>query len=456
MYSRDYFYDKQLRRYLLQIIRLFSGFKVYDGKRNGADRYKLVPCTYADMSRLGATYLNKNSENILTSAPMLSLHISDFQPLPEYRHTPHYEGVSHITEKQKNSSGDYINKPASKYTISQLMPVPFTMNVNVDVFTTSTDQKMELMEQILVWYNPGFEFRVNSSPMDMGNVANIQLDNIQWTSRSVPQGTSTEIDVMTLTFRVYPVFITSPAKIRKQTKIHSIYTNMHLTTGDENTLLSNSLDDIFTRENYLLEPVVATPNGYDLEVYKKQDNNYYAKIINTSGGYDNWNTLFDKYGKVDEGVTTIRIGQSNNPEDDNSFIFGTFLYTNSEEEIQLEFDVDTFSTPTLDPVDAIINPNATTIPTPNTETRFLIASDIKDSSRWGGLVASQWDIIETVDGGATWSIAFDASETTSEEYVINLTKDDLYKFHNGQWISAISGRYTEGFWAFDVEKLEGT
>lgn len=452
MLSRDYFYDKQLRRYLLQAVRLFSGFKVYDGKRDGTDRYKLVPCTYADMSRLGATYLNKNSENILTSAPMMSIHISDFQPLPEYRHTPHYEGVSHFTEKQKDENGNYINKPGSKYTVSQLMPVPFTMNLNVDVWTTSTDQKMELLEQILVWYNPGFEFRVNSTSIDMGNVANIQLENIQWTSRSVPQGTSTEIDIMTLTFRIFPVFVSSPAKIRKQTKIHSIYNNLTLTnTSSDDDVLANSLSDIFERNNYVLEPVVVTPSGYELEIVKK-NNEYYAKLKGAAG-YGIWDDVFDIYGKVDEGVTNFRIAQTNDPENLDKFIYGTFLYTPDPEEIQLDFDVDTFSSPTLAPVNAIINPNSQTMPTITESCRFLIAYDIEDPSRWGGIMASQWDIIETTDGGITWNVAFTASTHESEEYVVNLNKNDLYKFNGQEWISAVSGVYAEGYWAFDIEKI---
>lgn len=455
MLSRDYFYDKQIRRYILQAIRLFSGFKVYDGKRNGTDRYKLVPCTYADMSRLGATYLNKNSENILSSAPMMSLHISDFQPLPEYRHTPHYEGTSHFTEKQKDANGKYINKPAGKYTVTQLMPVPFTMNINVDIWTTSTDQKMELMEQVLVWYNPGFEFRVNSSPLDMGNVANIQLENIQWSSRSVPQGTSDEIDVMTLTFRIFPVFITSPAKIRKQTKIHSIYNNINVTSSSEDNLLLNSLSDIFERNNFVLEPVVVTPSGFSLEVVKKGDD-YYAKIRDPSG-YGQWLSMFDIYGKVDEGVTSIRIAQSNDPENSDKFIYGTFFYTNDPEEIKLDFDMDTFSSPTIKPVNAIINPNTNTMPNVYENTRFLLAYDINDISRWGNVEGKQWDIIQTSDNGQTWHVAFDSgSEYNTEHFVINEAKNDLYKFIGDQWISAVSGTYNEGYWAFDIEKLQGT
>ena len=452
MKHRDYFYDKQIRRYLLQAIRLFSGFKVDNGKKNGRTTYKMVPCTYADMTRLGATYLNNNSSNVLNSAPMLTVHITDLQPLTEYRHTPHYEGRSHFTEKQRDENGNYINKPAAKYTVNQLMPVPFTMTINVDIWTSSTEQKHELLEQILVWFNPGFEFRVNSSPVDMGNVSNIELENIQYTSRSVPQGTATEIDVATLTFKIYPVMLSTPAKIRRQRLIQTVYTGLNV---DNDNLLVNTLDDVFNQEGITLEPVVVTPSGYDLEI-TKAGGQFYAKLAHPSG-YGNWNDLFKLYGAVEEGVTNIRISQTNDPENNDKLVYGTFFYTDDPEVLRLEFDTDTFHSTTMAPVHAIVNPNNGVPSYAEAGTRLLLAYDIENPSLWGGLEAHTWDIIETVDG-TIWHVAFDASDAIDgeEQFVVNLKKMDLYKFTHGEWISAVLGRYKEGFWSFDVEKIVGT
>lgn len=451
MKQRDYFYDKQIRRYLLQAIRLFSGFKVDNGKKEGKTTYKMVPCTYADMTRLGATYLNNNSANVLNSAPMLTVHITDLQPLSEYRHTPHFEGRSHFTEKQKDENGKYVNKPAAKYTVNQLMPVPFTMSINVDIWTSSTDQKHELLEQILVWFNPGFEFRVNSSPMDMGNVSNIELETIQYTSRSVPQGTADEIDVATLTFKIYPVMLSTPSKIRRQRLIHSVYAGLNM---DRQNLLSNTLDDVFSQEGVTLEPVVVTPTGYDLEV-TKSNGEYWARLKHPSG-YGSWVDLFKMYGSVEEGLTTIRISQADDPENNEKLLYSTFYHTDDDSVIRLEFDTDTFQSTTIPPVDAIVNPNNGIPSYSEAGTRLLIAYDIDDPTPWNGLLANQWDIIETTDG-IIWNVAFDASNTIDgdEQYVVNLKKMDLYKFSNGEWISAVMGQYKEGFWAFDVEKIVG-
>jgi len=71
----DYWYDAQLRRYLLQFMRIFSGFKVSEGVRNGSTYYNKVPVRYADMQRMVAHILTKGSENLVNSTPFISCNI---------------------------------------------------------------------------------------------------------------------------------------------------------------------------------------------------------------------------------------------------------------------------------------------------------------------------------------------------------------------------------------------
>lgn len=447
MYQSKYFYDKQIRRYLLQVQRMFSGFNVVNGKTNdGKTKFRLVPCVYADMTRLGATYLNNNSENVLNSAPLITYHVTDFQPMPEYRHNPTFEGNSHFTKKQKDEQGSYINKPGKKYTVTQLMPVPFSAMINVDIWTTSLEQKLELLEQITVWFNPGFDFLVSSSPMDMGRKCNIDLENIAWTSRSVPQGASSEIDVMTLTFKLYPIFITTPSKIKRQTLIHTVNTNVHLGDGD---MLDKTLDDILNSNNIETTTVTVTPSGYDLNVFK-DSGQYYARLESPEG-YGSWNEVFSMYGEVVENETNIKIRKTDDFDDESNDIYATYQETNDPQIIQLEFDVDTFNSTTLDPVHKIINPNSGIPSSAEAGSRYLLGDDITIPD-WG-INASIWDIIEF--DGVNWNIVFDASESNTPQYIINLSKMDLYEFvpEDKIWIASVLGTYKEGFWLFDVQKI---
>ena len=72
--KQSHFYDEQIRRYILQFIRLFSGFSVKTGKKmkdGTTDYFIRVPASYGDISRIAATIMKGNSENIVNSAPLL-------------------------------------------------------------------------------------------------------------------------------------------------------------------------------------------------------------------------------------------------------------------------------------------------------------------------------------------------------------------------------------------------
>ena len=58
-----YFYDEQIRRYILQFIRLFSEFSVKMGKDDaGNDLFQKIPVRYGDPSRVTAHVMKQNSE----------------------------------------------------------------------------------------------------------------------------------------------------------------------------------------------------------------------------------------------------------------------------------------------------------------------------------------------------------------------------------------------------------
>jgi hypothetical protein len=51
--SQQYFYDKQIRRYIQQFIRLFSGFSVQMGKNEESNLpvFHKVPVRYGDINK---------------------------------------------------------------------------------------------------------------------------------------------------------------------------------------------------------------------------------------------------------------------------------------------------------------------------------------------------------------------------------------------------------------------
>ena len=76
---QTHFYDEQIRRFLLQLVRMFSNFQVEFGKNDAGDKvFYRVPVKYGDGSRNAAVILQGNSANTLPATPQISLYISAY------------------------------------------------------------------------------------------------------------------------------------------------------------------------------------------------------------------------------------------------------------------------------------------------------------------------------------------------------------------------------------------
>jgi hypothetical protein len=82
----DFFHDQQIRRYLLQFMRIFSDLKIRNGPdANGLYTISRVPVMYGDPSWVVAQIIKGGSENTLVSAPMFSVYIDSIKMAPDRR-----------------------------------------------------------------------------------------------------------------------------------------------------------------------------------------------------------------------------------------------------------------------------------------------------------------------------------------------------------------------------------
>src|ERR1044072_7686854 len=99
------------------------------------------------------------------------------------------------------------------------MPLPFEMDVQVDLWTSNLEQKMMLVEQMLVTCYPQFEIQNSDNALDWTAVTVCFVeDEMTFSSRTVPIGTTDEIDIFTMRLRL-PFWLTPPAMIRRLTRI---------------------------------------------------------------------------------------------------------------------------------------------------------------------------------------------------------------------------------------------
>ena len=126
----EYWYDEQLRRYLLQFMRIFGGFQVKEGKRDGVEYYNKVPVRYADMSRMVSHLLRKGSENLVGSTPFISCSISSLLIARDRAADPLLVDKVQISERQFDQSTQQYRSsteedkfPGNLYTTDRYMPV---------------------------------------------------------------------------------------------------------------------------------------------------------------------------------------------------------------------------------------------------------------------------------------------------------------------------------------------
>ena len=360
----DYWYDAQIRRYLTQFMRIFSGFKVSEGVRSGSTYYNKVPVRYADMSRMVAHILKKGSENMVNSTPFIACSIGSLLIARDRVHEPMLVDKIQIAERQFDStanayatSGNTTSTPGNLYSTDRYMPVPYNLTMQVDIWSGNTDQKLQLLEQILVLFNPSLEMQTTDNFIDWTSITVVHLENVQWSSRSVPVGVDSEIDIATLSFSV-PIYISPPTKVRKMGVITNIITSMfdeengtiedgvsrpQLNAYDDTSQPGTSTDERGTRIDSLAGGHSANVNFAQWGVYVSQSN---AQLVaNGMVGVKNWREIFTALpGVYAAGVSRIFLTSNDN----NKTITGTFAVNPLDEgQIAIDFDTDSFPADTI-------------------------------------------------------------------------------------------------------------
>jgi len=207
----QHFYDGQIRRYITQLVRLMSNFSYKDGKGNLTE----IPVMYGDLTRQVANIIRENSENKIPSAPRMSVYITGIEQDTARLADSSYVNKLNIRERAYDENGqEYLNKEGKNYTVERLMPTPYQLSVNVDVWSSNTDQKLQILEQILMLFNPSLEIQTTDNYIDWTSLSVVNLTGTTFSSRSIPTGTESEIDIATLNFQT-PIWISPPVKVKR-------------------------------------------------------------------------------------------------------------------------------------------------------------------------------------------------------------------------------------------------
>ena len=505
----EFFYDGQIRRYITQTIRVFSNFVV----QYGDGSLHRIPVMYGDPDRQVANIINQNSlGNKINSVPRIAIYVSTFALDRDRLADSSFVGKLHMRERDMqidNNVGSptygqmiYNQQQGRNYTIERLMPTPFKLTMKCDIWSSSTEQKLQIMEQILVLFNPSLEIQTTDNYIDWTSLSVLNLNDINWSSRQVPVGVDSPIEVATITLET-PAWISPPVKVKRlgvTTKIVSSIWNNRGETND-NYIEGLAFDPIgpTTFFDSGITTISGTLANNNIEVYANE-----VILLNPSesllpaeptldavpqrqGIPLSWLPLLTSTpGKYVAGASSIYLTQP-----DGTLVVGTFAVNSLDEtKLVVEWNPDTLVPNTgidsngviegytgYNPsasnrpnspgtVDAIVNPltfNPRQSGVPATGARYLIVEDVgfagaaanlitgapvippTETVAWGYLLAKANDIVEW--SGTEWRVIFAASQnTTTMVWQTNIYTGVQYKWDGVQWKKSFEGQYSPDLW----------
>ena len=456
-----FFYDEQIRRFLLQFARIFNNFEVeYGRNEEGTDHTLIrVPVKYGDWTRQAQTVVQNNSAGFMPSVPQMTFYISGLDYDRPRMQEPYH--VSKIAVRQRTydtATDTYEVTQGNAFTIERLMPVPYKLTIKLDIWTSNTNQKMQLLEQMLTLFNPALEIQSTDNYIDWTSLSVVELESVQWSSRVIPVNTENPIDIATLTFAL-PIWISAPAKVKKLGVVERIVASVFDAQGDaSNAILDNDLllgtRQVFTPYNYQVLLIGNKLQALRPSQVIDQPNTSLTPADSPPSNLL-WSAVIGDFGAIRPGISYITLEQ-----EDGTEVTGTIAFDPTDDRFLLfSINTDTIPANTLDPVNAVIDPlrsgpGAGLIPAAIGQ-RYLLTeatgSDDGYAEAWTGangqpLIAKANDIVEY--DGTRWLVSFDSENSPDNiQYVTNITTSIQYEWTGSTWIKSYQGLYPGGTWS---------
>jgi hypothetical protein len=201
-----YHFDNQLRQYVLQFVSIFYGLQVKTGKGECDEEQMItVPVVVGNKDRVVAAIMAGNTSNRVFSLPALSVHLSAIALAPERRRAP---GI--LDQRTHLRAGGVF--PDDLTVVKRAMPVPYNATIELTMYASNTQQRDQILEQILVLFNPDVQIQKSDGEFDWTRLTKVELTDIS-NEENYPSSTERRMIVWTLTFDV-PIYLSVPLGVK--------------------------------------------------------------------------------------------------------------------------------------------------------------------------------------------------------------------------------------------------
>lgn len=251
---RTYYYNQQFKMHIIQFMAIFGGLRVSVGAREGPEmvttvtegcepgvttteenvvkepRLIGVPIAYGSKDRVVGAIKADNTQNKQLRLPIMSAYMNGVELAPELR-----KGIGTRRRETYMPTGKVF--PDDVTVVHQVMPVPYKVTMELAIFTSNQEQHMQVVEQILMLFDPVLQIQVNDDVFDWTKITTVELTGVRL-EENYPVGTDRRIIQTSMDF-TFPIYLSGPANIKQDyvkdimLRIGAVNVAFDLTNSDE-------------------------------------------------------------------------------------------------------------------------------------------------------------------------------------------------------------------------------
>lgn len=226
----QYWYDEQLRSYLLQFCAIFQGLMVKTGKGEcDEEQFITVPCVIGNKDRVVAALHAGNTHNRMFSLPTMSVYMTNLAMAPERRKVQAY-----VDQRVTMKAGGVF--PDDLTVVKRAMPVPYNMSIELSIWASNTQQMHQILEQILVLFNPDIQIQKSDGPFDWTKLTKVELTDIA-NEENYPSSQDKRMIIWTLSFEM-PIYLSVPMGVKDD-----LVRKIIIQIGSLDTMAVNEVDE---------------------------------------------------------------------------------------------------------------------------------------------------------------------------------------------------------------------
>ena len=202
----SYYYDEQLRNYMVQFAALYAGIQVMTGWNEDDEPALIhVPIKNAAMDRVVGAIKGENTQNKPLRLPIMSFQLTGIDMAPERR-----KGIGQEKRNTYMPTGGVF--PDDLKVVHQRQPVPYTAQFELGIWASNQYQHQQIVEQILTLFDPLVQIQTTDEVFDTTRLTTVELVDVRF-DENIPQGTDRRLIQTRMGFLV-PIYLSTAIDVR--------------------------------------------------------------------------------------------------------------------------------------------------------------------------------------------------------------------------------------------------